>query len=187
MDSHALNIFGTLPIGRVRQRDPQRQRSRPSSRRSASTARSSSPIRPGIALPVSIYTGLQPITDTTPAVNYTFNDFGDPDQSFSATSKTVTDPSGTSTRSSSPTRPRRHSAAQLRDDEYRQQELRVQHAARVPPISDNGVIGTVNIPTPSTGLLSLTFNTPTDGTDTVSFVNTPPGVATSSPTALETT
>ena len=74
------------------------------------------------------YGGVTPITDTTPAVNYTFNDFGYPDQSFSAST-------GARDRRLPDPRVRQHAHAslpdQLRDDRYREQELRdVQHAAR---------------------------------------------------------
>ena len=41
------------------------------------------------------------------------------------------------------------------------------------------VVGVVNVPTASPGLASLMFNTPTSGTNAVSFVATPPSVATS--------
>ena len=44
-----------------------------------------------------------------------------------------------------------------------------------PPAS----IGIVDIPVPSTGLATLTFNTNNAGDNTVSFLNTPPGVVTS--------
>ena len=47
-----------------------------------------------------------------------------------------------------------------------------------PGIAGPGLIGTVNIPTASTGLLSLTFDTPTAGDNNVAFVNTPAGVVT---------
>ena len=70
------------------------------------------------------YTGLLPITDTTPAIDYTFNDFAD-DQSFSATD-------GPIVRRLPDDRIRQHAvgpAADLRDDGHRQQELRhIQHA-----------------------------------------------------------
>jgi hypothetical protein len=42
-----------------------------------------------------------------------------------------------------------------------------------------GVTGVVDIHTPSDGLATLTFNTPTSGDNQVCFVNTPPGVVTS--------
>ncbi len=41
------------------------------------------------------------------------------------------------------------------------------------------ITGVVNLPTASTGLSSLTFSTPNNGDETVSFLATPPGVVTS--------
>ena len=151
---------------------------RASSRRSASTARSTSTTarERSTASRASTTPACSPITDTTPAINYTFNDFGYPDQSFSATTgpidRRLPDP-----------RVRQHAdatAAELRDDRHRQQELRRPSTRRPDP----GVPGTASSARstsrlPPTGCSSLTFNTPTGGDNNVSFVNTPPGVVTS--------
>ena len=123
------------------------------------------------------YTGLQPITDTTPAIDYTFNDFGYPDQSFSATTGPIVGGFQTIEFASTPTPPfpTNFETTDIANKNF----VTFNTPPAIPPIPNNGVIGTVNIPTPSDGLLSLTFNTFTGGTDTVSFVNTPPGVVTS--------
>ena len=70
------------------------------------------------------YTGLQPINDTTPATTYTFNDFAD-DQSFTAQDGPTVLTFNTIQFVNTPV----HRAANLRDDECRQQsEHRLQHA-----------------------------------------------------------
>ena len=137
-DSHALNIFGTLPTGPFA---------------SETHNANDQTVFPQVgqygsidftdgqgtftSLRASNYTGLQPITDTTPAVNYTFNDFGYPDQSFSATTGPIVGGFQTLEFANTPTPP---SPTQLRDDRYRQQELRdVQHAARDPSVPGLGV------------------------------------------------
>ena len=168
--THALNIFGALPTGPF----------------ASETHNANDPsVFPQVGQYGSIffddgqgsftsltslnYTGLLPITDTTPAIDYTFNDFAD-DQSFSATDGPIV---LASRRSSSPTR--RHPAADLRDDRHRQQELRDFNT----PGPTGGHHRSRQRPDRLDGLLSLTFNTPTGGDNTVSFVNTPPGVVTS--------
>ncbi len=126
------------------------------------------------------YTGLQPIIDTSPAINYTFNDFGYPDQSFSATSNTITDPSGTFgtiefANTPTPPTPTNFETTDIANKNF----VTFNTPPLIPGIPNNDLIGTVNVPVASDGLLSLTFNTLTGGLNTVSFLNTPPGVVTS--------
>ena len=124
-----------------------------------------------------VYSGLTPITDTTPAVNYTFNDFGYPDQSFSATDGPVVSGFQTIEFASTPTPP---SPANFETTDIANKNfVTFNTPPQNPGYASPGVIGTVNVPIPSDGLLSLTFNTPLDGENTVSMVNTPPGVVTS--------
>ncbi len=185
MDTHALHIFGTLPTG-------------------AFASETHNAADPGVfgppqygsiffddgqgtfsSLTSLYYSGLQPITDTTPATDYTFNDFGFPDQSFSATSNTVTDPSGTfdsiefaSTPTPPPIPP---SSGNFETTDIANKSFVTFNTPPVIPIGipTLGQTGTVNIPIASTELLSLTFNTPTALENTMSFINTPPGVVTS--------
>ncbi len=177
-DTHALNIFGTLPTGPFA---------------SETHNANDQSVFPQVGQYGSIffddgqgtfssltslwYTGLSPITDTTPATNYTFNDFGYPDQSFSATTGPIVGGFQTLEFASTPTPPfpTNFETTDIANKSF----VTFNTPPSIPPIPNNGVIGTVNIPIPSDGLLSLTFNTPTGGTDTVSFVNTPPGVVTS--------
>jgi hypothetical protein len=123
------------------------------------------------------YTGLQPITDTSPAVDYTFNDFGYPDQSFSATTGPIVGGLQTIEFANTPTPPTplNFETTDIANKNF----VTFNTPPAVPNVPNNGLIGTVNIPVPSDGLTSLTFNTPNGGTNNVAFVNTPPGVVTS--------
>ncbi len=121
------------------------------------------------------YTGLSPITDTTPAIDYTFNDDGYPDQSFSAATGPIVGGFQTLEFANTPTPP---FPTNFETTDIANKNFVVFNTPPAVPVGA-GVIGTVNVPVPSDGLLSLTFNTLTGGTDTVSFVNTPPGVVTS--------
>ena len=102
--THAINIFGELPTGPF----------------ASETHNANDPsVFPQVGQYGSIffddgqgsfssltslnYTGLLPINDTTPAIDYTFNDFAD-DQSFAATDGPIV--VGFQTRSNSPTRRR---------------------------------------------------------------------------------
>ena len=180
LDTHAINIFGTLPTGPF----------------ASETHNANDPnVFPQVGQYGSIffddgqgsfssltsinYTGLLPINDTTPAIDYTFNDFAD-DQSFAATSGSVTDPSGTFNSlqfASTPTPPFPTNFETT--DVANKNFVTFNTPPAVPGVAGLGVIGTVNVPVASDGLLSLTFNTPTGGQNNVSFVNTPPGVVTS--------
>jgi hypothetical protein len=118
------------------------------------------------------YTGLLPIADTTPAVNYTFNDFAD-DQSFTASDGPVVLGFQTLEFANTPfVPPPTFETTDIANKNF------VTFNANAPG-SPAGINGTVDVPTASDGLLSLTFNTLNAGDDTVSFVNTPPGVVTS--------
>src|SRR5208337_3075358 len=174
-DTHALNIFGTLPTGAFA---------------SETHNANDQPVFPQVGQYGSIYftdsvgtdtslfyTGLQPITDTTPAVNYTFNDFGYPDQSFSATDGPVISGFQTLefTNTPTPPTPLNFETTDIANKNF----VTFNTPPLVAGVAGLGVIGTVNVPIASDGLLSLTFNTPTGGDNNVSFVNTPPEVVTS--------
>ena len=120
------------------------------------------------------YTGLQPITDTTPAVTYTFNDFAD-DQSFTATSSTVP---GFDTVQFANT-PVLGTPPTFETTNVANKTNIVFNTPTGTFSGEAGIIGVVNVPTPSTGLAALAFNTPTNSDNTVAFDATPPGVATS--------
>ena len=116
------------------------------------------------------YTGLLPITDTTPAIDYTFNDFAD-DQSFSATDGPIVGGFQTLEFANTPFAP---------PPTFETTDIANKNFVTFnTPGPTTGINGTVDVPIPSDGLLSLTFNTPTGGDNNVSFVNTPPGVVTS--------
>ena len=142
---------------------------RPSSRRSASTARSCSPTRTSVDTSLD-YTGLQPITDTAPAVNYTFNDFGYPDQSFTANDGPQ----------SAPSRPYGSSSTPTTGPPINFETTDIANKANVVfntpagfPVAGVGIIGTVDIDTPSTGLATLQFNTFTNANNNVQFIAHP--------------
>ena len=176
LGTHAMNIFGALPTGPF----------------ASETHNANDPnVFPQVGQYGSIffddgqgsfnsltsinYTGLLPINDTTPAIDYTFNDFAD-DQSFSAASSTVTDPSGTFDSvefANTPIVP----PPTFETTDIANKNFVTFNANN--PGSSAGLTGVVNVPTASDGLLSLTFNTLNAGDNTVSFVNTPPGVVTS--------
>jgi large repetitive protein len=120
------------------------------------------------------YTGLQPINDTTPATLYTFNDDGFPDQSFSATDGPTVGGFNTLQFTNTPTPPTPLNFETT--NVANKTNIVFNTPVATPP---TGITGVVNIPTASTGLTSLAFNTPTNADNTVSFVATPPSVATS--------
>ena len=124
------------------------------------------------------YTGLQPITDTTPAIDYTFNDFGYPDQSFSATDGPTVLGFATIQFANTPT------PATPLTFETTNVANKTNIVFNTPPMASpparavaSSEPSTSRRP-PTNGLASLTFNTPTGGDNNVSFVNTPPGVVT---------
>ena len=97
------------------------------------------------------YSGLSPITDTTPSVLYTFNDFGYPDQSFSATDGTPIGVLNTLQFTSTPTPP------SPLNFETTTVANKTNIVFNTPPQAGvaAGVNSLVNITTPSTGLSSL--------------------------------
>jgi hypothetical protein len=123
------------------------------------------------------YSGLQPIVNTSPAVHYTFNDFGYPDQSFSATDGTPIGALNTIAFTSTPATP---STTNFETTTIaNKQNVTFNTPSLVPGVAGAGLIGVVDIPTASTGLTRLTFTTATNASNTVTFVATPAGVATS--------
>jgi hypothetical protein len=179
LGTHVLNIFGTLPTGPFASEthnanDPSVV---PQVGQFGSIA-----FNDGQASPSSLtslwYTGLQPVNDTTPATLYTFNDFAT-DASFTATSGSVTDPSGTFDTvqfANTPTIP----PPTFETTNVANKTNIVFNTKPVVPGSPSlGIISVVNIPTASTGLATLTFNTPTASTNTTSFLAEPAGVVTS--------
>ena len=124
------------------------------------------------------YTGLQPITDTAPAVLYTFNDFGFPDQSFSATFPGTLIPGSIEFANiPTPATPLNFETTDITSKE----NVVFNTPTPVAGQPGNGVFGLVNIPTAYTGafaLATLTFNTSTGNTNTVDFTATPAGVVT---------
>ena len=167
--NHILNLFGTLPSGAFTSEthNANDQTVFPQNGQYGSIDFVDSTAT-GTSLD---YTGLQPINDTTPAVNYTFNDFGNPDQSFSATNGPTVMGFDTVQFTNTPTPPTPLNFETTTVANKTNIVFNTTTAA--------GITGTVNIPTPSTGLATMTFNTPTGGDNAVSFVNTPPGVVTS--------
>ncbi|MGD0461178.1 MAG: LEPR-XLL domain-containing protein [Tepidisphaeraceae bacterium] len=123
------------------------------------------------------YADLTPITDTTPSVDYTFNDLGFPDQSFSATDGPVIAGTQTIQFASTPTPsfPLNFETTDIANKNF----VTFNTPPETPGVAGPGILATVNVPTASTGLLSLTFDTLNDGDNTITFVNTPPGVVTS--------
>ena len=156
---------GHAAVRPFHQRDPQRQRSRPSSPRSASTDRSSSPIPTG--------SGIEPDQSRLhrhPADQR--HDSGDQLHLQRLRRRPVVQRNDRAHRHRLPDSPIRqhagHAAADLRDDEHRQQdERRVQH-----PGPTAGLNGLVNITDRLDGLASLTFNTPTGQATTTSRSST---------------
>ncbi len=121
------------------------------------------------------YTGLQPINDTAPAVLYTFNDLAD-DQSFTAQDGPTVLGFNTVQFVNTP--------ALLTPPTFETTNVanKTNIVFNTPTATfsgESGIIGVVNIPTPSTGLASIAFNTPTNSDNIVSFLATPPAVATS--------
>ncbi len=128
-----------------------------------------------------VYTGLQPLLDTTPALSYTFNDFGYPDQSFEATYP-GTLPGGANsiefTSIPTPATPTNFETT----DVSNKVAITFNTPAEFPGLPGNGLFGLVDLPTVYTGIFGLThltFNTPTGADNTVKFEATPAGVMTS--------
>jgi hypothetical protein len=116
------------------------------------------------------YTGLTPINDTANAVNYTFNDFGD-NQSFTASDGPTVLGFNTIQFSNTPPPPTLPT--------FETTNIANKNFVTFNTTTTAGVNGVVNITTPSTGLVTLTFNMNTDGDNQINVVNTPPTVFTS--------
>ncbi|MFI5460191.1 MAG: beta strand repeat-containing protein, partial [Isosphaerales bacterium] len=157
-DTHALNIFGTLPSGPFASEthNANDQTVFPQVGQYGSIF-----FDDGTGLPSALtslhYTGLAPIVDTTPAVDYTFNDFGYPDQSFSATDGPVITGFQTLEFASTPTPPFPTNFETT--DVANKNFVTFNTPASVPGVAGPGVSGVVDVPIASDGLLSLTFNT----------------------------
>jgi hypothetical protein len=167
-NSHALNLMGTLPAGPFA--GETHNANDPSVFPQAGQYGSidfndSLNVHSGLD-----YTGLQPILDTASAVNYTFNDFAD-DQSFTATSSTGGGFSTIQFANTPMVGPPTFETTNVAN-----KTNIVFNTPNVHPGA--GLTGVVNVATASTGLSSLTFNTPTSGANTVKFLNTPPAVVT---------
>ena len=179
--THALNISGELPSGpfatEIHNANDQTVFPQVGQYGSIIFTESVGDAGPGAIGTQTIidYTGLQPITDTAPATLYTFNDFGWPDQSFSATVPGTLLPGSLEFASiPTPATPLNFETTDVLN------KVNVVFNTPVPVIGQpgNGVFGLVNVPTASAGLASLTFNVSTGNDNTVDFTATPAGVVT---------
>ena len=114
------------------------------------------------------YSGLQPIQDTTPAVTYTFNDFGT-DGSFTAISGPVVSGNDSIELQSTPG----SGAPQFETTDIANKTNVIFNTNQT-----LGLSAVVNIPTASTGLTSLTFNALTNGNNHITIAALPAGVST---------
>jgi hypothetical protein len=115
------------------------------------------------------YADLTPITDTTPAIDYTFNDFATPDPSFSITTGPVVSGFQTMELSNLAT-PATFETTDIANKNF------VIFNGATPSVD---YLASIDLPLASTGLLSLTVNTTAGLDDQINVVNTPPGVVTS--------
>jgi hypothetical protein len=170
-NSHTMNIFGTLPSGPF---DSETHNANDETVFPQIGQYGSIFFTDSMAVNTGLnYTGLLPINDTTPADTYTFNDFAD-DNSFSAfgagKGAPVVDGFQTIQFVNTPLVP---------PPTFETTNIANKTNVIFNTNTAAGITGVVNIDTPSTLLANLTFNTLTDGDNTVRFTNTPPGVATS--------
>jgi len=183
--THALNISGELPSGPFASEihNANDQTVFPQVGQYGSVFFTEAPPDPGVTGPQTSldYTGLQPITDTTPATLYTFNDFGYPDQSFSASFPGTLIPlvpdSIEFANVPTPSTPLNFETTDI----LNKINVVFNTPALIAGQPGNGVFGLVNIPTAYVGpfgLASLTFNTSTGNDNTVDFIATPAGVVT---------
>ena len=100
------------------------------------------------------YSGILPINDTTPAVAYTFNDFAT-DPSFTASDGPAVLGFNTIQFANTPASPPPTFETTTVANKT--------NVTFTTMFSGTGIIGVVNIPVASTGLATLTFNTPNDG------------------------
>ena len=122
------------------------------------------------------YSGVQQNTDFTPAVNYTFDDFGFFDQSFTATNGQPQLGLATIQFQSTPT--------PASSSNFATTTLALkQNITFVTPLDlglvSYGLDGLVNVPTPPASLQSLTINTTTNAQNQVNFIAEPAAVNTS--------
>jgi hypothetical protein len=166
-DSHALNIIGELPTGAFLSEthdanDPNIS-SEPEQYGTISfvdAASNDSEIQ---------YTGLQPIEDVTPADTYTFIDNGD-DQSFSMTDGGTYDGAQTIQIANTPT----SGTVSFETTNFANKTNVVIDL----PNQNSAVLGNIDIPTPSTGLASLTVNFENSDDNLVNVIALPPGIST---------
>ncbi len=122
------------------------------------------------------YTGLQPINDTAGAVNYTFNDFGYPDPSFSMVDGPPIQGTNTILLLSTPT-----PAAPLSFETTiiaNKTNVVFNTPPQVAGETGPGLGASVNIPTASAGLQTLTINTPGTAGNNVALDELPSSVVT---------
>lgn len=169
--AHALNLTGQLPTGAFASETHNANDGAVSPHTGQYGSIS---FDDGMGLPGSltslIYTGLQPINDTTPAVLYTFNDMAD-DQSFTVQNGPLVLGLNTVQFVNTPAVP----PATFETTSIANKTNVVFNTTT----TTAGVTGRIDIATASTGLASLAFNTITGQDNTVSLVNTPAGVAAS--------
>jgi hypothetical protein len=123
------------------------------------------------------YTGLAPIFDIVPVNNYTFNDFGSPDQSFVALNGGSYTAPGTSDTVGQTIVFQSEPSNAFSDFESTTIANKTGVTFNAPPANpmdpSPGLDGGVNIPAPSDGLQFLQFNTPTTGSNAVYFTAVP--------------
>jgi hypothetical protein len=115
------------------------------------------------------YTGLTPINDTANATNYTFNDFAD-DEAFTVQNGPIVLGFQTMQFVNTPS---------VGPPTF--ETTNVANKTNIVFNTENALSGTtgiVNDAVQPTGLSTLTFNMPLEGQNEVSFINTPPNVAT---------
>jgi hypothetical protein len=174
--SHALNLQGMLPSGAFLSE----------THAAGAVAASGPPNSGGISFSQSggagpdissglTYSGLQPIDDTVPAINYSFEDGASPDPSFLAHDGPTVGGFQSIQFVSTPTpsSPPGYETTSVANKTNITFGIPQQFFSVVA-----GVRGVVDIPVASSGLATLTFGAITSGTNTISFVNSPPGVVT---------
>jgi hypothetical protein len=122
------------------------------------------------------YTGLQPVYDIVPVADYTFNDYGYPDQSFTAVDAGPFS-SGTDSVSNGIAIQSTPTTVATPTFEYsyisNKGDITVNTPSVTSGVPSNGLNGQVDIPLPSDGLTLLSFNTDTGNTNNVSIVALP--------------
>ena len=163
--SHGLNLFGNQPSGSIVEEvhnasDPNH---------TSSPLFGTIELTDGFKVKTSIlYTGLQPINDTTPASMYTFNDFGYPDQSYSATSGS----SNTLVFTNTPAM----GSLNFETTTIKNKGIVVFNTPYDSNTITANITANINITTASTGLVSLAFSTNPGVNNTVNFTGLPSGI-----------